>query len=44
MIVVLFGIDFGCFSSCTAARMTFKADEGPVAWKKCFTLMELIGG
>lgn len=43
MIAVLLGMDFRRPSPWTAARMTFKAEESPEAWKKRFTSGGAVG-
>lgn len=43
MMAVLLGMDFKRPSPCTAARMTFSAEERPAAWKKRLTSGGAVG-
>lgn len=43
MMAVLLGMDLRRPSPCTAARMTFNADESPAARKKRFTSTGAVG-
>jgi len=43
IIAVLLGMLESCPSPCIAARMTFRDDESPAAWKKCRTSVGAVG-
>lgn len=43
IMAVLFGIDLSRPSPWTAARITFRAEDSPAAWKKRFTSIGAVG-